>query len=132
MVGFLFIAGVRLSSQRAHRLDASAHDSLDEDFPGRTKTELPIPVSIWIAFYARDRRALGNSSASSNAGTILRRGNRSTRRWPFICHDGRSWREFVRNVSPPAAILFRNNLYQFFPLVDQNSLAGEEVVATPG
>ena len=111
VVDFLFIAGARLSSQGSHRLDTSTHSFVDENFPDRTKTEPAIPLFAGIAFDARNCHALGNSGAPQNSGAILHRGNWSTRRWPFFGHDGRSWREFVRDVSPPAAILFRNNLH---------------------
>ena len=131
VVGILLLTGIRIPCQRSHRLDAAADSWNDNVFYSQCSTGPAIQICAWHSPYSHHRCPLGNSGAASNAWTILRCGNRSTRSWPFVCLDGRSRREFVRDLSPPAAILFRNNLYRFFPVVDQTSLVDEEIVATP-
>src|SRR5207249_1079189 len=56
----------------------------------------------------------------------------STRYRSVACHDGRSWCEFFWSVSPALAVLFRNDLFEFFSVVDQTPVVDEESVATPG
>src|SRR5439155_19432744 len=88
------------------------------------------PIRFWprASADALDRRTLGNSGTNSNAWTIFCRGNRSTRYRSLACHDGRSWCELIWNVSPASAVLFRNDLYQLFSVVDQAAVVDSEAV----
>jgi len=100
---------------RTNRMDPAVDCWIDNDFPARN-AECP-SIRFWprASADALDRRTLGNSGTDSNAWTIFCRGNRSTRDRSLVCHDGRSWCGFIGDVSPAPAVLFRNDLFKFFP-----------------
>src|SRR5207244_11225638 len=78
VVDVLCLACVRISSERANRVDSACDCRSDEILSARWATRIAVQICAWRFVYARDRRAVGSSRDDSNARTILCRGNRST------------------------------------------------------
>src|SRR5262249_10760237 len=72
---------------------------------------------------------MGNSGADSNTRRVFLSRHRPARDWPFVCDNGRSWREFTWHVPTVTAVLFRSGLHQFLPVVDKVAVVGSEIMA---
>src|SRR5438874_9029468 len=113
-------------------MDSTANGRIDNVFRSRNATRATIQNCARRFAYSRNRRHLGGSSVDPDTWRVFYDRNWTPRRRPFIGHDGRSRREFVRDVSAVVALLFRNDFYQLLSVVDQTSLVDRKIVAKPG
>src|SRR5262249_23719165 len=120
---------VRLSSQRTDCMGTAAHCWRNNYRCARLAVGPAFQISAWSFIDARNHCALGNPSADSNPGRILRCWNPKARHQPVACYDGRTRSEFVWNVSAVATVLFRDPPREFLSVVDQVALVGLQVVA---
>ena len=128
VVDLLCVACARVSSEGADRLDAAADSGSDNHLQTRLAIGSALQIPPWDLTHARFGRALGNSCINSNARPIFHGRNRTTCCRSLTCHDGGSWREFIWDVPPASPVLFCNDLFKFFSVVDQTAVVDPEAV----